>query len=58
MGTHEDWPFDDPTKFDEEQRLSSTRHVREQIEDRLRLWLVQQGFAPRGYRQMVLSVVK
>jgi arsenate reductase len=52
MGTHEHWPFDDPAKFDEEQRLNSTRRVRDQIEDRLRLWLTQQSIAPHDYRQM------
>ena len=52
MGTHEHWPFDDPAKFDEEQRLISTRRVRDQIEERLCLWLTQQGITPRDYRQM------
>ena len=54
MGTHDHWPFDDPAKFggDEEQRLTSTRRVRDQIEERLRLWLTQQGITPRDYRQM------
>jgi arsenate reductase len=52
MGTHEHWPFDDPAKFDEEQRLISTRRVRDQIEQRLRNWLNEQGIAPRAYRQM------
>jgi arsenate reductase (thioredoxin) len=52
MGTHEHWPFDDPAKFDEEQRLISTRRVRDQIEDRLRLWLVEQNITPHDYRQM------
>ncbi len=44
MGTHDHWPFDDPAKFggDEEQRLTHTRHVRDQIEARLRLWLTEQ----------------
>lgn len=50
MGTHEHWPFDDPAKFDEEQRLISTRRVRDQIEERLRLWLIQQNITPREYR--------
>lgn len=50
MGTHDHWPFDDPTKFDEETRLDSTRRVREQIEDRLRLWLGEQGITPKEYR--------
>jgi arsenate reductase len=50
MGTHEHWPFDDPAKFDEEQRLNSTRRVRDQIEDRLRLWLREQNITPHDYR--------
>ncbi len=47
MGSHEHWPFDDPAKFagDDESRLASTRRVRNQIEDRLRLWLEEQGIA-------------
>jgi arsenate reductase len=47
MGTHEHWPFDDPAKFtgDDEARLASTRRVRDQIEERLRLWLDGQGIA-------------
>jgi arsenate reductase len=52
MGTHEHWPFDDPAKFDEGQRLTSTRRVRDQIEDRLRLWLKEQNITPHDYRQM------
>ena len=54
MGTHEHWPFDDPAKFagDDESRLTSTRRVRDQIENRLRLWLTEQGIMPRDYRQM------
>jgi arsenate reductase len=54
MGTHEHWPFDDPAKFagDDEARLASTRRVRDQIENRLRLWLTEQGIVPRDYRQM------
>jgi len=54
MGTHEHWPFDDPAKFtgDDETRLTSTRRVRDQIEDRLRLWLVEQNITPHDYRQM------
>ena len=54
MGTHEHWPFDDPAKFagDDETRLTSTRRVRDQIEDRLRLWLVEQNITPYDYRQM------
>ncbi len=52
MGTHDHWPFDDPAKFDEETRLDSTRSVRDQIEQRLRLWLAEQGVTPAAYRQM------
>jgi arsenate reductase (thioredoxin) len=52
MGTHEHWPFDDPAKFDEVQRLTSTRRVRDQIEDRLRLWLKEQNITPHDHRQM------
>jgi arsenate reductase (thioredoxin) len=46
MGTHEHFPFDDPAKADEEHRLTLTRSVRDQIEQRLRLWLTEQGIAP------------
>jgi protein-tyrosine-phosphatase len=52
MGTHAHWPLDDPAKFDEEQRLESTRRVRYQIELRLRNWLTAQGITPHDYRQM------
>jgi arsenate reductase len=52
MGTHAHWPLDDPAKFDEAQRLASTRNVRYQIELRLRIWLTGQGIAPHDYRQM------
>jgi arsenate reductase len=51
MGIHEHWPFDDPAKFDEGQRLESTRRVRDQIEGHLRLWLIEQDIAPHQYRQ-------
>ena len=50
MGTHEHWPFDDPAKFDDETRLTRTRRVRDQIENRLRSWLVMQGVTPSDYR--------
>jgi arsenate reductase len=50
MGTHEHWPFDDPAKFDDETRLARTRRVRDQIESRLRSWLVAQGVTPREFR--------
>jgi arsenate reductase len=50
MGTHEHWPFDDPAKFDDETRLARTRRVRDQIEHRLRSWLVMLGVTPRDLR--------
>lgn len=50
MGTHEHWPFDDPAKVDEEHRLDSTRRVFAEIEQRLRLWLSEQGITPKEYR--------
>ena len=43
MGTHEHWPFDDPAKADEEQRLETTRRVRDEIRNRLHLWLSEQN---------------
>lgn len=46
MGTHEHFPFEDPAKADEERRLALTRNVRDQIEQRLRLWLTEQGISP------------
>ena len=52
MGIHDHWPFDDPAKFEEGTRLDSTRRVRDQIEQRLRLWLIEQGITPADYRQM------
>ena len=50
MGNHEHWPFDDPAKFDNDSRLTRTRRVRDQIESRLRSWLVAQGVTPRDLR--------
>ncbi len=50
MGTHDHWPFDDPAKFHEGTRLDSTRRVRDQIEQRLRLWLTEQDITPADYR--------
>ena len=52
MGTHEHWPFEDPAKFNEGQRLTSTRRVRDQIEQHLCLWLTQKDIAPRHYRRI------
>jgi len=46
MGTHDHWPFDDPAKADKEHRLDLTRRVRDQIAERLRLWLTEQNITP------------
>jgi len=43
-------PFDDPAKFDDETRLARTRRARDQIEHRLRSWLIAQGVTPREFR--------
>lgn len=43
MGKHEHWPFDDPAKGDEAHRLDTTRRVRDEIKERLRLWLSEQN---------------
>jgi arsenate reductase len=51
MGTHHHWPFDDPAKFDEGERLARTRDVRDQIAERIRSWLVEQGMTPMEHRQ-------
>jgi len=50
MGKHEHWPFDDPAKADDANRLARTRRVRDEIETRLREWLPGQGVTPREYR--------
>lgn len=42
MGRHEHWPFDDPARATEEQRLYVTRKVRDQIEQRILQWLAAQ----------------
>lgn len=47
MGKHEHWPFDDPAKVDEEHRLEATRRVRDEIKNRLRLWLTEQGITAK-----------
>ena len=41
MGTHEHWPFDDPAKFNGSgaERLDFTRHIRDQMADRIQEWL-------------------
>jgi arsenate reductase len=41
MGNHEHWPFDDPAVFggSEYERFEHTRHVRDQIAQRIQEWL-------------------
>lgn len=46
MGKHDHWPFDDPARADDASRLALTRRVRDQIETRLREWLLSQGLTP------------
>jgi arsenate reductase len=38
------WPFDDPTAFDgpADEQLGKFRQVRDQIESRVKAWLVEQ----------------
>ena len=50
MGAHEHWPFDDPAKADDAHRLAVAGRVRDQIEQRLRTWLFEQGVTPREFR--------
>ncbi|MFZ5858845.1 MAG: arsenate reductase ArsC [Chloroflexota bacterium] len=50
MGIHDHWPFDDPAKADDASRFALTRSVRDQIEHRLRSWLIAQGVSPHDYR--------
>ena len=52
MGIHAHWPFDDPAESSGEERLTRSRRVRDQVEERLRLWLAEQGNAPQDHRQM------
>ena len=50
MGIHDHWPFDDPAESSDEERLTRTRRVRDQIEERLRIWLIEQGVTPKDHR--------
>ena len=50
MGTHDHWPFDDPAKADDANRLDLTRRVRDEIATSLRTWLIEQGVTPRDLR--------
>ena len=48
MGTHEHWSFDDPAKFQgsDLEKIKFTRQVRDQIEQRILLWLQEQEIQP------------
>ncbi len=50
MGNHEHWPFDDPAKADDANRLELTRRVRDEMQTSLRTWLIAQGVTPRELR--------
>lgn len=45
MGTHEHWAFDDPAAFEgtDDERLSRTREIRNQIAHRIQEWLKVQS---------------
>ena len=58
MGTHEHWPFDDPAKFDQSDRLVRTRRVRDQIEERIRRWLTDKGIHPVAFRPEGFMIVQ
>ena len=49
MGIHEHWPFDDPAKFEgsDMERLEFTRHVRDQIDERVKKWVKSQNIIPQ-----------
>ena len=49
MGKHEHWPFDDPAKFGDETKPESTRRVRDQIKQRLHLWLEEQNITTKEF---------
>ena len=50
MGIHDHWPFDDPAEISDADRLAGARRVRDQIEERLRIWLTEQGVTPKAHR--------
>ena len=52
MGKHEHWPFGDPAKIDDETRLESARRVRNQIEQRLHVWLKEQGITLKNSKMV------
>ncbi len=42
------WPFDDPAAFEgtDEEKLAKFREVRDQIDQRIRAWLIEQRITP------------
>ncbi len=48
MGTHYYWPFEDPAALNgtEEERLAQVRIIRDQISERIKAWLYEQGIQP------------
>jgi len=45
------WAFDDPAAFEgtEEEKLGKFREVRDQIDERIRAWLAEQGASPDAH---------
>jgi arsenate reductase len=50
MGRHMFWPFDDPAALQgsEDEILTKVRLIREQISEKVRSWLHEQGIEPAG----------
>lgn len=50
MGTRLHWPFEDPAAFEgpAEEKLARFRQVRDQIKNRILLWLSEQQITPMG----------
>jgi arsenate reductase len=48
VGAREYWPFDDPAKVEgsPQERLAAFRDVRDEIEARVRRWLVERRYKP------------
>ncbi len=46
MGTRLHWPFEDPAAFEgpEDEKLDFFRKIRDQIRDKIQLWLDDEGF--------------
>ncbi len=51
VGQRFHWAFDDPAAFEgtDEEKLRKFREVRDQIDERIRAWLVEQGVFPEAH---------